>query len=134
MNEPDEKSLDLTDLVKDHFLVLIGIFMLPSILERIRRPNRVSLLGDLFNDPLKPVLMVILALSGYIYSNHLKMLTDQLQTHSEAFKDVESKFVSTDLYLSEQTKTIMKIQNTQDSMLDKINTLNIRVEKIEDRR
>ena len=133
MSQIDNKNTKLTDLLQDHFVVLVGILMLPSVLDKLKKPKKTAV-EEIMTDPLKPILMIILALSGYIYFNHLQVLSNQLQSHTQAFDKVYEKFESTEDYLAEQTKTIMKIQNTQDNMLEKINTLNMRVDKIEEKK
>lgn len=133
MSQIDNKNTKLTDLLQDHFVVLAGILMLPSVLDKLKKPKKTAV-EEIMTDPLKPILMIILALSGYIYFNHLQVLSGQLASHTVAFDKVYEKFEKTQDYLDEQTKTIMKIQNTQDNMLEKINTLNSRVDKIEEKK
>ena len=116
MSQIDNKNTRLTDLLQDHFVVLAGILMLPSVLDKLKKPKKTAV-EEIMADPLKPILMIILALSGYIYFNHLQVLSSQLQAHTVAFDKVYEKFESTEDYLAEQTKTIMKIQNTQDLSL-----------------
>lgn len=107
--------------------------MLPSVLDRFKKRPR-NAVEEIMTDPWKPVMMIILALAGYIYFNHLQVLSSELASHTVAFDKVYEKFEKTQDYLAEQTSTIVKLQAAQEAMLDKIDRLDSRVERIESKR